>query len=116
MTVYVVGCEGKGKGLVKIGHSADPQKRLRQIASGCPYPVKILWLSSSGHGFITEQRVHRAFGDRHHYGEWFDFGDDDPVALVKGVVRKIERKEQFEFERKYGDDLDLRIKLIMLGG
>jgi len=40
--VYFLACEQDGEGLVKIGYSVDPAGRRDKLATGCPFPVKII--------------------------------------------------------------------------
>ena len=53
-----------GEGLIKIGTSLDPERRLRAI--GCR---TLLALEPGGHG--TEKRRHRQFAHLRVKGEWF---------------------------------------------
>lgn len=85
MTVYVVGCEGSR--LVKIGWTAHPiELRLKQLMTGSPYPLRLLWQSTRERTVETEQMLHDLFYAYRVHGEWFDFGDADPVALVSAAI------------------------------
>lgn len=84
MTVYLIGCEGSR--LVKIGHSRNPAKRLAELARMSASPVKLLWQSGPEHGMEAEQHLHRVFRSYRQHGEWFDFGEDDPVELVNSAI------------------------------
>jgi len=84
VAVYVIGCEGSG--LVKIGHSKAPEKRLREISNMSARRVSLLWTSSPEYGRETETRLHQVFRHYRHHGEWFDFGEDDPVELVSEAI------------------------------
>lgn len=88
MTVYVIGCEGSN--LVKIGWATDTARRCAEIGRMSAHPVKVLWESGPEHGVVTEKRLHRFFRDRRAHGEWFDFGADDPVRLIKAAIRSPE--------------------------
>jgi hypothetical protein len=84
MTVYVMGCEDTR--LVKIGHTGDPARRLREIQVLAPSPLRLLWESTSDHGEATERNLHLLFKGYRKHGEWFDFGECDAVALVKAAA------------------------------
>lgn len=84
MAVYVIGREDHR--MVKIGWALDAEKRLREIGRLTGYPVTLLWQSAPELGVETESKLHRLFRDYRHQGEWFDFGDADPVALVSAAI------------------------------
>lgn len=77
--VYVVGPEDSN--VVKIGTTTETvPKRLKGIQTGHPYKLGIRW--SFGGGAELEGFLHDCFRARRLEGEWFDFGDDDPVRAV----------------------------------
>lgn len=55
---------------IKIGRAKiSPTKRIRQLQTGCPYPIKLLlWLPG---GSDLERRCHRRFAHLRAQGEWF---------------------------------------------
>jgi Meiotically Up-regulated Gene 113 (MUG113) protein/regulatory GntR family protein len=84
MTVYVIGCEGSH--LVKIGHTGNPAKRLSEIRSISPHPLTLLWQSGPEHNEESERKLHYLFRDYRQHGEWFAFGEADPVALIAAAI------------------------------
>lgn len=54
-------------GPVKIGISADPEKRLRGLQTAQPDKLKLLGVLSGDH----ESKLHRQFNDLRLHGEWF---------------------------------------------
>lgn len=87
MTVYVIGCEGSR--LVKIGSATDLERRRRSLATMSANPVTVLWQSTKEHGRRTEAKLHEAFRGYRQHGEWFDFGEEDPVALMEVEIKRI---------------------------
>jgi len=58
-------------GAVKVGRSSDPPARLKQLQTGCPYPLRlILVLPDQGH---LERALHRRLARGRTLGgeEWF---------------------------------------------
>ena len=58
-------------GDIKVGRSSDPERRLRQLQTGCPHPLKIiLTVPDAGH---LEKSIHRLMDYRQirRNGEWF---------------------------------------------
>jgi hypothetical protein len=69
---------------VKLGLSSNPQARLRQLQTGNPHKLRIIWTHPSDNMANTESAFHQAF-DRYRIpgGEWFDFRPiSDPEHLA----------------------------------
>lgn len=73
---------------VKIGHSYDPEQRSVVIQPDCPFPLQVLWRYEGG-GVDLETALHREFKRYHLHHEWFDFGNEDPVAAVSAAVPRL---------------------------
>ena len=87
--LYVIG-ERVGS-LVKIGRARDVDRRLREIQTGYPRDLSILhveWCAGR-----LESCVHQALAQWHCRGEWFDFGERDPVSEVRAAVCNAEHAE-----------------------
>lgn len=69
--LYII--QSRVTGAIKIGRSDDPERRLRQLQTGCPYALKIILVVDGGGN--SERRVHQAMSrhrTRHTVGgEWF---------------------------------------------
>lgn len=76
--VYVVG--EADSSVVKIGTTANLSRRIIALQRHSRTMLDIRW-SYSGNAEL-EYYLHRVFRDRALGGEWFDFGDLDPVAEV----------------------------------
>jgi hypothetical protein len=76
--VYVVGSGPKSP--VKIGRTTKLAQRVRAIQCMSPIPVTILWTTPGGSSL--ERHLHTVFADRRKHGEWFDFGDINPVEVI----------------------------------
>lgn len=81
MTVYVLRAEGSR--LVKIGHTNSLERRLGDIRAMSAHPVEVLWQSGSTHGGESERKLHKVFKEFRAHGEWFDFGENDPIELIR---------------------------------
>jgi hypothetical protein len=59
-------------GAIKVGRSGDPERRLRQLQTGCPYRLRLILVAlDQGH---LERSVHHAmrpYQTRYGDGEWF---------------------------------------------
>ena len=58
-------------GFVKIGVSADPEKRIRELQTGNPEPLELL--HTEGGGYHREAELHQRFADLWVNGEWFKY-------------------------------------------
>ena len=84
--VYVIG--NADNRLVKIGTTtASADKRLSGIQTMSPSLLSVLWTTPGGREL--EQELHRRFAAERRHGEWFDFGDRDPVTEVSAVAREL---------------------------
>lgn len=61
-------------GDIKVGRSKNPHKRLKQLQTSCPHPLKLI-LHIPDEGF-REREIHRIMHTRgtRHNGEWFEEG------------------------------------------
>ncbi len=82
--VYVIGSAGSTR--VKIGTSVSPEKRLKELQTGNPDRLEVLWSTFGGREL--EGLLHRAFADHRIEGEWFDFGDVQPVGAIPTAVHQ----------------------------
>lgn len=83
--VYLIGASGMP--LAKIGRTKDPQGRLRSIQRMSPVQLEIRWQTDGGSALETH--LHRRFKALRTHGEWFDFGDKDPVAEVEAAAQAM---------------------------
>ncbi|MYW66294.1 hypothetical protein GTY65_19875 [Streptomyces sp. SID8379] len=86
--VYVIG-EPHGS-MVKVGVTeGDLAKRLREIQMMCPVRLEVRW--SHPGSFDLENKLHRHFAPIRSHGEWFEFGDLDPVETIRAVIEAGDR-------------------------
>lgn len=83
--VYVIGTAGST--IVKIGRTNDLDRRLRQLQPGNPAKLEVLWTVEGGS--LIEGELHRWFKDCRVIGEWFDFGDFDPLVTISAATEVI---------------------------
>lgn len=65
----------------KIGFSADPQRRVRELNTGAPLGIEVLWQEPGS--VHDEAWLHDYFHARRARGEWFLFDDQDPIRAVE---------------------------------
>ncbi len=70
--------------LFKIGVSNNPQRRLKNLQTGNPHPLKVV-LSVPCVGisaYEAEALIHRHLGKERVLGEWFEIASDDRVVAI----------------------------------
>lgn len=67
--VYAIG--NMDEGYVKIGFSTDPENRIKQIQTGCPFEVEVIKMWN-GLGRKDEKKLHKAYSKYQAHGEWFE--------------------------------------------
>ncbi|MFJ2923341.1 GIY-YIG nuclease family protein [Streptomyces sp. NPDC087307] len=80
--VYVIGSPTSS--LVKLGTTTQLSKRLRALQLSSPVSLEVLWSAPGDRG--TETALHQRFAPFRRHGEWFDFGDEDPVHSVQEAL------------------------------
>jgi hypothetical protein len=63
------------KRYVKIGYSLDPTERVKELQTGCPVPIKLLFAKTG-----NESYFHTLFANYNVLNEWF---------LVEGELEKF---------------------------
>jgi Meiotically up-regulated gene 113 len=99
---------------VKIGHSGDPDSRLRALQTSHGDDLSLVRIID-GVGLITERWLHRKFDDQRVNGEWFWFIDEmmtimppaeppnlEEIALAKlGIDRDLIKRMQRVTKRRF---------------
>ena len=82
LTEYVYFIQQGDNGPIKIGYSAEPEKRLQTLSTASPYPLRILKTLKGGKSL--EQELHIRFADHQLEGEWFA-PDDDLLDFMNDI-------------------------------
>jgi hypothetical protein len=77
--VYVLYAEGTS--WIKIGYAVDVDERIRQLQTGCPPPLRLLFATPAKNAPALEQLLHDHFAPYHLHGEWFTLPPDIPTVL-----------------------------------
>jgi hypothetical protein len=74
-------------GVIKVGHSVDPQGRLRQCASWVPPLILTLEHTiATNRAAMLEHALHQRYAEFHLKGEWFSL----PAAELQ-IIRSVRR-------------------------
>lgn len=85
MYIYVMECEGYHK----IGMSNTPKARRRNVQSGNPFPVNLVFFGRPREGYARdlEGKLHWDYQEFRHTGEWFLF----PDGFAEDVLEEIRK-------------------------
>ena len=80
--------------IYKIGISDKPEKRVKQLQTGNPYPLKIIFqtsIISSIHCRKVESVIHKYLKEKGHWirGEWFRIEDNDLVFMIAKQINNM---------------------------
>lgn len=75
MFVYLI--KSSETGYYKIGYSANPNQRLKQLQTGCPDKLDIIHTFESVRAKKLELALHNSFSYARKHNEWFDLSLED---------------------------------------
>lgn len=101
MTIHIYVIAAHKEGPVKIGFSADPEERLKQLQTGHPEPLTLYYSLSfeKKQAKLMERIIHKTIKLHRTHGEWFDISVDSAIAEVDFALIR------------YGDEINLRTYL-----
>lgn len=105
----------KGGEYTKIGVAENPDKRLKEISTGCPFKPEIIATKQLGKlCYLVERYLHIKYVDKSTNGEWFELEEADieyikstpEEQLVKDAAMTIAKNKQeyVESTRVYNDE------------
>lgn len=95
--VYVVGRKASPwpqAGPTKIGMAGNPQSRLSNLQTSCPFPIDLYATLNLPRELaaVTEQLAHEAFDSHRMQGEWFDIAPLHAAIGVLDLARDVIRE------------------------
>lgn len=82
--LYII--QNNKTGLVKIGISVDPLKRLKQLQTGTGYKLQLLKAYPTDNDLHWERRIHRMLWRNKKKGEWFEL---DPLTHYLSLLDEL---------------------------
>ena len=78
-------------GLTKVGRSASPEHRLRELQTGSPYHLHIAHMVSvpAESADAIEREAHALLGDRNYNLEWFSVSPSLATAAIYGAIDRL---------------------------
>lgn len=98
---YVYFVQAGDIGPVKIGVASNPKKRLAQMQTSCPVPLRLLFFEDMRRrerAFEVEAILHHALAASRQHGEWFRFDSDVRWAInLYGLGVSLESIHEEDF-------------------
>lgn len=80
--VYVI--KNENTGLVKVGISDNPEKRMRTLSNQSGCKLSLVYNSPKcANAFAIEQSIHKMYKDDREFGEWFSTSEIELVEILK---------------------------------
>jgi len=94
--IYIIGSDNPP---YKVGISKDPNRRLRNLQTGHPYPLKIHLLKETdvSRTKLLETVIHRHLKFYKTSGEWFDVNLENLKLDVEYALMRYEDDPSLEF-------------------
>lgn len=83
----------RGGGCVKVGRSANPQRRLKEIsaASGTHVSLEFATEPMEVANFV-EREAHRLLQNKRSHGEWFNVTVDEARAAIESAIKLVDAR------------------------
>lgn len=95
----------RSSGLTKIGYSKNPWKRYKQLCTGSPNNMALVFSLYCQNAPAVERELHQIFKDRRVNGEWFRVSVDEVlITLGQKAMSRMpapEPKEDLEREADF---------------
>ncbi len=89
--VYLISADN---GLVKIGLSANPQRRLEFLLRSVPWPLRLVHQIATDDTRWLEWHLHRLHRPKRFAGEWFFLNDQDIAPLLaRNVWNRLDKTD-----------------------
>ena len=109
--VYVMFAEIRGiydKVNIKIGVSDNPERRIKDIQTSNPLPIRLIRTFEAGQdAYIHESHFHKLYADKCTGGEWFEFSNDYFEEKVLPEMIDYFSKIEIRYDRKERTTLSL---------
>jgi hypothetical protein len=73
---------------IKIGWARDVRQRIRELQTGCPYQIELVYAYADDRAQLLEALLHRFCEEHRGVGEWHKFGAT--YEEIEAVVVKFE--------------------------
>ena len=90
----------KSEEYVKVGYSANVEKRFKQYITENPNPITLI--AKFNGGFSIEKKIHKQLNKWKHRGEWFKLTDDCKIKIDQIVLENKFNGEPIFLKDKRG--------------
>src|SRR4029077_13210159 len=93
---------GDERGPIKIGFSADVEKRLASLRTGNHERLEVIAKIMTDSPAAVESRLHEQFADLRLEGEWFKF--DERIAMAAAALTIVDRCSRPPYQLDDGEE------------
>lgn len=79
--IYLI--KSLNEGVYKIGVSKSPNKRLKEVQTGNPSPIDILYLYETENAYKIEKALHNRYSQYNTHGEWFELSIKEELSFME---------------------------------
>lgn len=76
----------RGGELYKFGNSENPEERIKQLQTGSPVPLSIVYTFEARTPKKAEAELKRMFAAKHAHGEWFKLTEADVLSVKQATT------------------------------
>jgi T5orf172 domain len=98
-SVYVLKSD---HGLIKVGISKDPEKRLKGIRANSGLVIDLAHARELENAAAVEHAAHVILNTKRRGGEWFDITVEEAVSAIDAAIEGLARSERFRLEGPAG--------------
>lgn len=95
--VYLIQCQQ----FYKIGSANNVNRRLSELSTGNPFPIKLIAFFDFEDAFFVESKLHKEFSSVRRNGEWFELSDQDIDRFIFLCTSFTEKRPERETDRFY---------------
>lgn len=90
--MYLYAIQDRYSGYIKLGYSANPEHRLRELQTGSSGALRIVHTARirEDRARIVEQQLHRELNHHRVRGEWFDLTENRARGMIDYAIIRYE--------------------------
>lgn len=88
--VYFIKCQQ----FVKVGIAYNPQTRLIQMQTGCPFKLEMLHCYPCEDALVAERMLHKKYGQHWERGEWFAMPESEIELLQRMELERVPIRQE----------------------
>jgi hypothetical protein len=90
--MYLYAIKNTDTGYIKLGYSADPQQRVRELQTGNSGALRLIHTARirEDRARIVEQKLHHELAHHRIRGEWFNLAESKAQGMINWAIMRYE--------------------------